>query len=57
MGSRLVGVFKRLRGPALTPQQVQAILAAARRRALLDAANEIPIPEAATWLRQRAENQ
>ena len=41
----------------MTPDQVQAIIKATRRRALIDAANEIPHPEAATWLRERAENQ
>lgn len=41
----------------MTPDQVQAILKATRRRALLEAAEQIPHPEAATWLRQKAENQ
>lgn len=41
----------------MTPDQIQAILAATRRRALLEAANEIPYPQAAEWLRQKAENQ
>lgn len=41
----------------MTPDQIQAILAATRRRALLEAAAEIPHPEAAQWLREKAENQ
>jgi hypothetical protein len=41
----------------MTPAQVQAILKAAKRRALIEAAEQIPHPEAATWLRKKAENQ
>lgn len=41
----------------MTPDQVQAILAATRRRALLEAADQIPHPEAAAWLRQKAEQK
>jgi hypothetical protein len=41
----------------MTPAQVQAILTAARRRALNEAADQIPNTEAATWLRERAEKQ
>ena len=39
----------------MTPAQVQAILTANRRRTLLEAADQIPHPEAATWLREKAE--
>lgn len=41
----------------MTHEQVQAILAAAKRRALLDAADQIPHPEAAEWLRKKAEEK
>lgn len=41
----------------MTPDQVQAILAANKRRTLLEAANQIPHPEAAEWLRQKAEQK
>ena len=41
----------------MTPDQIQAILAATRRRTLLEAAQQIPHPQAAEWLRQKAENQ
>lgn len=41
----------------MTPDQIQAILTAAKRRALLEAANEIPHPEAAEWLRQKADEK
>lgn len=41
----------------MTPDQVKAILAATKRRALLEAAEQIPHPEAAQWLRQKAEEK
>lgn len=41
----------------MTPEQIQAVLAAAKRRALLEAADQIPQPEAAEWLRKKAETQ
>ncbi|WP_268760368.1 hypothetical protein [Arthrobacter sp. Soil763] len=41
----------------MTPDQVKAILTAAKRRALLDAADQIPHPEAAEWLRQKADQK
>lgn len=41
----------------MTPDQIQAILTAHKRRALIEAADQIPHPEAAQWLRQKAENQ
>lgn len=41
----------------MTPDQIQAILAATRRRTLLEAAEQIPHPEAAQWLRQKAETK
>jgi len=41
----------------MTPDQVKAVLAATKRRALLDAAEQIPHPEAAEWLRQKADQK
>lgn len=41
----------------MTPEQVRAILAATRRRTLLEAAEQIPHPEAAEWLRKKAEQK
>jgi hypothetical protein len=41
----------------MTPEQVQAILTAHKRRTLLEAATEIPHPEAAEWLRTKAEQK
>jgi hypothetical protein len=41
----------------MTPDQIRAILAATKRRTLLEAAEQIPHPQAAEWLRQKAENQ
>lgn len=41
----------------MTPDQIQAILKAAKRRALLEAADQIPHPQAAEWLRKKAEEK
>jgi hypothetical protein len=41
----------------MTPDQIRAILAATKRRALLEAAEQIPHPQAAEWLRQKAEDK
>ena len=41
----------------MTPDQIRAVIAAARRRALLEAAEQIPHPQAAEWLRQKAEDK
>lgn len=41
----------------MTPAQVQAILAATKRRTLLEAADQIPHPQAAQWLRTKAEEK
>lgn len=41
----------------MTPDQINAVLAATRRRTLLEAAEQIPHPEAAQWLRTKAETK
>lgn len=43
--------------PKMTPDQIRAVLAAHKRRTLLDAADQIPHPQAAEWLRKKAEEK
>lgn len=41
----------------MSPEQLRAVLAAHKRRTLLEASQEIPHPEAAEWLKQKAETK
>lgn len=41
----------------MTPDQIRAVIAATKRRTLLEAAKEIPDPQAAQWLREKAETK
>lgn len=38
-------------------EQIKAVIAATRRRTLLEAAEQIPHPQAAQWLRKKAEQK
>ncbi len=41
----------------MTPAQIRAVIEATKRRTLLEAAVQIPHPEAAKWLRTKAEKK